>query len=426
VHGEESEHRKEILRSEQVATDEEAFVSAASTPITVIVQLAPGVDPNQVGPDYQATVVGSIPALSFYRLQGSASDLLARLAGDSRVVLAQVDDLRAGFEAKQSLFNANGTDYDYLQRYFGFGSGDTSDNDRPKKTERARIVKGEKFDESWKTWGMSEIKLDPALKKATGAGITVAVLDTGVDLNHPQLVGRLVPGYDFVDNDDQPDDLPNGINDDEDGLFDEGVGHGTHIAGIITAMAPDAKVMPVRVLNSDGAGTLFDVVQGVVFAADRGAQVINLSFSAGENSPFFAAAINYALDRRVVLVAAAASDAGYLEYPAAYLGVIAVGATKKGRIITDFSLPHAQLVDVFAPGELIYSTYTGGGFAWWSGTSMAAPFVSAEAAILLQKAGSKTCVPGCIRDAIIKHVDNISPAVKGKGNIQVDKAVKGV
>jgi subtilisin family serine protease len=252
----------------------------------------------------------------------------------------------------------------------------------------------------------------------------VAVLDTGVDLSHPLFAARLLPGYDFVDNDDRPDDVPNSLDDDEDGGIDEGVGHGTHISGIIAAIAPNAKILPVRVLNSDGGGALFDILQGIAFAVEHGAQVINFSLSADEDSPLFAAAVQYALAHRVVIIAAAAGEADYLEYPAAYDGVIAVGAIQKDHHITDFSTPYAELVDVFAPGELIYSTYSGGAFAWWSGTSMAAPFVSAEAALLLEKKRMDACVPGCIIEMVINEVESVKPKMKGNGRINIEKAVK--
>jgi thermitase len=252
----------------------------------------------------------------------------------------------------------------------------------------------------------------------------VAILDTGVDINHPLLVGRLLPGYDFVENDDQPADLPNKRDDDDDGLVDEGVGHGTHISGIIAAVAPGAKILPVRVLNSDGGGALFDILQGVAFAVDHGAQVINFSLSADEDSPLFAAALQYAQAHRVVIVAAAAGASDYLEYSAAYDGVIAVGATMKDHCVSEFSTAYAELVDVFAPGQFIFSTYSGGAFAWWSGTSMAAPFVSAEAALLLEKKGSAQCVPACIIEMITHEVESVKPKMRGNGRINLEKALK--
>ena len=91
-------------------------------------------------------------------------------------------------------------------------------------------------------------------------------MDTGIDLDHPLLAGKLVPGYDFVDNDTDPDDAIDGIDEDDDWLIDEGAGHGTHVAGIVRLVAPAASIMPVRIFTSDGFGTYFDVAAGIVFA----------------------------------------------------------------------------------------------------------------------------------------------------------------
>jgi thermitase len=248
----------------------------------------------------------------------------------------------------------------------------------------------------------------------------VAVLDTGVDLTHPLLVGHVTPGYNFVENDDQPSDAPNGLDDDEDGVIDEGVGHGTHVTCIIATVAPQARIMPIRVLNSDGGGTLFDIVNGLVYAVDHGAQVINLSLSSPINSPLLEAAIQYAFDHQVIVFAAAAGGAAGLNYPAAYPQVIAVGSVTRDHHVTDFSQPYAQLVDIFAPGENIYSTYYNGYFAWWTGTSMSAPFVTGEAALLLSPG---TCQFACVRDAIINAVDPVSGFKEG-GRVNLDKATK--
>src|SRR5262249_25597728 len=105
----------------------------------------------------------------------------------------------------------------------------------------------------------------------TGAGITVAVLDTGVQADHPSLQGHLLEGYNALSPKDAPDDIP-------DGTQNSVVGHGTMVAGIISQMAPDAKILPVRILNGDGNGSLFSVVRGLRWAVNHGANVVNLSF----------------------------------------------------------------------------------------------------------------------------------------------------
>ena len=104
----------------------------------------------------------------------------------------------------------------------------------------------------------------------------MAVLDTGVG-PHPDLQPVLLPGHDFIDDDNVPDDVGDGLDNDNDGVTDEGVGHGTHVAGIIHAIAPGARILPVRVLDSDAQGSVFAIAQGIRYAVDQKARVINLS-----------------------------------------------------------------------------------------------------------------------------------------------------
>lgn len=412
-------------------------ISAASTDASsVLVQLMPGANITQVTIDYQTTILGSIPALGIYRLQVSNSQLVDLLAHDGRVKAAETDDAHLIFEARQESYGIAGNDFEALQRYFGFGSGDGTPNvdiqiDRKGKARYRDDVwvvgRGQTFDPTWTNWGEEKIRLFKALTRATGAGIKVAVLDTGVDLAHPQLVGHLLQGYDFVDNDDWPADVGNGLDDDQDGFIDEGTGHGTHVAGIVSITAPQSQIIPVRVLNSDGGGSLFDIIKGVVFAVDQGAQVLNFSMSAVNDSPLFAAAIRYALDRRVVVIAAANGTTTSLGYPAAYEGVIAVAAIRADGAIANFSLPYANLVDVFAPGELIFSSYINDNFAWWSGTSMAAPFVTGEAALLLGRGAARgTCDSICVKKLIVTKVIGIKPKVGNIGLAQLDIATAAI
>lgn len=224
-----------------------------------------------------------------------------------------------------------------------------------------------------------------------GEGVTVAVVDSGIDLGHPSFAGRLVQGWDFVDGDDEPDDEN---------------GHGTHVAGIVAGgadgpaigAAPKATVMPVRVLDAAGAGSSATVARGILWAADHGAQVINLSI--GDSGRFdlirkdgrIAAAIRAVADRAVVIVAAG-NDSQIEELfragvPA--LVVVAVDDDGQPAPFTNVGDPRA----VAAPGVDVVSAAPMGpttlfpagteGTALLSGTSMAAPFVSAEAALLIQ------------------------------------------
>jgi hypothetical protein len=158
-----------LIHGQQDPTGEEMSVRSASAALSVIVQLVPGADPYQVAADHQATVVGSIPALSFYRLQGSTPLLQTQLTSDARVVFTQLDNLEVGFEARQQRFNAMGSDFEYLQRFFGFGSGDPENEtfdidptakkpkkgkvkkDQPKSVEQVLVVDGQRLDKDWET-----------------------------------------------------------------------------------------------------------------------------------------------------------------------------------------------------------------------------------------------------------------------------------
>jgi hypothetical protein len=417
-------------------------VAVAVAPMQFIIRIQPNADIKQLSMMYQLQVLDSIPALATYRVEAAALATLDLLAADSRVIAVQQDEPLSTFDAQHRNDSLN--EVEALQRYFGFGNGEDEDesavasDSSTAKQQKAKatpqkdgppdqvlvIYDNQRYKKDWLDWGLRKIKLDKTRKYATGAGVTVAVLDTGAELAHPQLVGHLTAGYDFVDDDPWPNDEANGLDDDEDGRTDEGAGHGTHIANLIALIAPDAAIMPVRVLNSDGGGTLFDIVHGLVYAVDHGAQVINMSFSAVDDSPFLAAAVDYALRRQVLLVAAAAGADGYLEFPAAYDRVIAVGATEKGDHVTGFSAAFASEVDIFAPGELIYSAYYGRRTAWWSGTSMAAPFVAGGAALMVDRC---ECSPDLVASILLAEVKNIKPkALYRGGRLDLEKAVKKI
>lgn len=216
-----------------------------------------------------------------------------------------------------------------------------------------------------------------------GAGAVVAVIDTGVQLNHPALAASLTQArFDFVDGDTTPDDVFNGRDDNNDGRVDELAGHGTHVAGVVHLVAPAARIMPLRVLDSDGEGNVWSLVEAIRYAADHGANVINLSLGTSSRSRLLEDTIRSASQRGVLVVAAVGNDKTETEqYPAAdncALGVTSVGATGKKSSFANYG----NQVDVAAPGEHIFSAFPTNGYAWWSGTSMATPFVAGQAALV--------------------------------------------
>jgi subtilisin family serine protease len=263
---------------------------------------------------------------------------------------------------------------------------------------------------------MSRIGASDAHAITTGNGVLIACLDTGIDSDHQQLADHIAPGgYDFTDDDDDPEDEKDGIDQDGDGLIDEGTGHGTHVAGLVLLAAPDARILPVRVLDTEGWGTVFGLVQGIEHAVAAGAQVINLSLGLDSRSIELHAAIQLAEQSGCVVETSAGNrgrNAPY-HYPAGYPETIAITATDKYDTLADFSNfgPH---IDLCAPGVGIISTFVSGGFAVWSGTSMSTPLVSGGAALLLsvQPAGA-----GEVRDALYDGADDVGTANPGQAQL---------
>lgn len=223
---------------------------------------------------------------------------------------------------------------------------------------------------------------------SNGRGVKVAVMDTGVNATHPLLMGRVLSdGYDFVDQDSDPSDLPDGIDNDGDGILDEAAGHGCHVAGLVTIVAPGAMILPVRVLNSDGTGTAYSVARGIEYAVSRGARVINLSLSMTMSANVVSQAIGNAVAKGVILVCAAGNkdangNISPLNYPASDGRVWAVGSLDGEGRPSNFSAPGPGVL-FSAPGENLLSAYLDDGYASWSGTSMSAPLVSGTAALYL-------------------------------------------
>jgi len=207
--------------------------------------------------------------------------------------------------------------------------------------------------------------------------ITIAVIDTGVDLDHPDLKNRLVNGYNVLGDNHQPDDDN---------------GHGTHVAGIIASETNNRegiagmtwynKIMPVKAMSAEGYGTTFDIAKGIIWAVENGANVINLSLGNYKESNVLQRAIRYAYNHDVVLIAAAGNDSSQQpSYPAAYPEVLSVSAVNYDGKLADFS-NYGSYINISAPGVYIPSTYYKNQYASLSGTSMAAPHVTGLAGLI--------------------------------------------
>ncbi len=266
--------------------------------------------------------------------------------------------------------------------------------------------------DTWLTQdGLEYLQLAAVHRRATGAGVTVAILDTGVDVDHPQLMDKLADNrhFDYIDDDADPSEEADGVDDDGDGVADEAFGHGTHAAGLVALVAPDADIVSFRVLDADGNGNPYVVGLAVHDAIDAGADVINVSFGMDHKpkSKFLREAFKRAKKENVVVVAAAGNNGDdEKRYPAHEKDVIGVAAAGRGGVVTGFS-NYGKTALVAAPGQDVVSTLPGGGFGAWSGTSMAAPIVAGQAA-LVQEAN-----PGMNSKKVIEIVGRSSTKILG-------------
>jgi subtilisin family serine protease len=247
---------------------------------------------------------------------------------------------------------------------------------------------------------------------ATGRGITVAVIDTGVDDTHPVLSPVVVPGYDFTRNRDggsERDDVnqstmtvldhgkPGWVNQSTMAVLDQSTmavldgpeygafGHGTIVAGIIHLAAPNAKIMPMKAFKADGSGKLSDVLRAIYKASQNGAKVINMSFSFDSPSKELEKALEYATSRSVIAVASTGNDGMKVNvYPASYSTVMGIASTTDWDTLSSFSNYGSSVAWIAAPGEAIISTYPLGTYAAAWGTSFSTPFASGTAALLAE------------------------------------------
>jgi subtilisin family serine protease len=280
----------------------------------------------------------------------------------------------------------------------------------------------------------------------TGAG-TVAVIDTGVDPNHPVLQGILVPGRDFTRNQSGGSELGdvnqstmavvNGayvaqvnqstmavVNQQGDSTLSQSqyaaFGHGTMVSGIIHLVAPTAHIMPLKAFRADGTGNLSDVLRAIYYATDNGANILNMSFDFPTYSTELAKAVDRATDQGVISVASVGNDGQQVVvYPAGLNNVIGVASTTNNDTLSSFSNYGQPPVWLGAPGEGIVTTYPYGTYAAGWGTSFSTPLASGTVALMWNVGGGPD--PGAAARAI-SHASYISPAL-GHGRLDSYQAV---
>jgi subtilisin family serine protease len=359
----------------------------------VVVKPKHGVAISTILSRYDATQIGVVPetGLYFLKLNGgqTASQVLPAMNADPDLYYAEPDYYsEGGPDGTMIMFGAHMAPSAGMIMFGAHGDQTSTPNGGTDQ------------------WAWIKTRLAEAQKVSTGQGIIIAVLDTGMAPDHPLLRSSITAGYDFVGMSDSIYDTGNGIDDDGNGVLDNHAGHGTHVSGIIVTAAPGVQIMPIRVLNSDGVGTYWEVAAGIRYAVDHGAKIINMSLSAPRLTPSLDDALKYAASHGVIVVAAAGVGSGP-NYPAAYsdrLTVVGVGATDQTDKPAWFSGGQLADTDVFAPGVEIYSAFPYGAWGMGSGTSMAAPVVSAEAGLLMSR------YPDWSRTQVIQRIlDKVAP-----------------
>lgn len=346
---------------------------------------------NDINAAYGTSVVQSDPGSNRYELicpNGSESSIAQQLSSDSRVVYAETETVfQIGFGADQLGFSADAATADqYVQQ------------------------------SAWQ-----EINLIRAQSLSRGAGVIVAVLDTGTSFNHPALAGHYVYGFNAINPGTAPVDAPDSTS------SNSAVGHGTMVSGIIARIAPAAKIMPIKVLDGDGSGTTLTIIEGIRYAVWHGADVITMSFGANSSSQCLLEAVEVARACGILLVASAGNDNSTVpHYPAAYNMVMSVTSVEADNTKSLYA-NYGTYIDLVAPGSGVSSTFWDGTYATSSGTSFAAPMVAAE--IALVKSRFWLLTPYQVRRRIemsASSVNSVNPdyaGLLGNGIININAAL---
>jgi len=375
--------------------------SEDTTPREAVVELAPTASIDAVAADHDAIVLDAVDGHALYLLRGpegideDAFELALEL--DVRIVDAEVNEETGAPGGDTQSFYFNVALEAFLDQYV-----------------------------------FPRVGLAPAPATTRGAGVTVALLDTGLDAAHPAFADVSVqPGVDFATGMAGANDVGNAVDSDGDGLTDELVGHGTFQASLVAAVAPDASLLPIRVLDGDGLGDAFQVAKGIYYAVDQGADVVNLSLSMPTESELLERAISYANDADVVVVAAAGNLATSdpVSYPCATSHVIGVAATDENDHLSAFS-SFGDHIDLCAPGTGVVGAIPGTAYGTADGTSGATALVSAAAALMLSRDAElrPEQIEEILEDTTVS-IDAVNPAhagLLGAGRLDVAAALTQV
>ena len=271
-------------------------------------------------------------------------------------------------------------------------------------------------------YSLTKMNVQDAWQITEGSSdVIVAIIDSGVDLNHPDLKDNIVQGYDFYAKKADPTDE---------------AGHGTHVAGIIAAskngfgmvgVAPHVKIMPLRFIGPDGSGDTADAIDAIHYAIKMGAKVISASWGGEEYSSFLAQAVKDAQDAGIIFVAAAGNQSydttATPYYPGSLPNVVSVASSDENDQLSSYS-NFGNTVMIAAPGDDIYSTYLNDGYETLSGTSMAAPQVSGAIALALSK--NQSVQPAQLLKTLCQTADAVLRGPTQCGRINVGLLLKNL
>jgi subtilisin family serine protease len=360
----------------------------------IVVTLAHGVDPASVASAYGASVLewvqGERIAVLAPDPNHSAAALQSALGGDSRVTTIEQNVSLETAEARQKSFAFDD----------GFGS----------------------LINATAQPALEALHVDVAHNLSTGTNVRVAILDTGIDPEHPLLKYRIQASWDFIDGHAGATDIPEVIDSNGDGTLDGAWGHGTHIAGIVALTAPGARLLVGRVLDSDGQGDVLTVAAGIRWAVENHAQIINLSLGCLEYSEAIAAALEEARAAGAIVICSGGNWGA--EYPQEYPATSSI-VCEAVAACDVFATPaswtsYGNYIGLAAPGIAIRSAFPGGTYRLWSGTSMSAPFVAGTAAMLL--ANHPNWTPADLRE----RLSSTATPLIGLNGAQVGKLGSGM